>query len=103
MKNEKVNDIKIILEITNKKSKNLNNLEDVKMTFGLQPHHIETIEKELERFGNRELDAKYVKYIWEKLGKELAWEPFTLALYYFKYLERRRSFIIDGNTSKIKK
>ena len=63
----------------------------VKMTFGLQPHHIETIEKELERFGGGEIDAKYVKYVWEKLGRELAWEPFTLALYYFKYLESKKS------------
>ncbi len=60
-----------------------------KITFGLQPHHIKAIEKELERFGNREIDAKYVKYVWEKLGKELAWEPFTLALYYFEYLEEK--------------
>ena len=59
-----------------------------KVTFGLQDHHIKAIESELERFGNREIDAKYVKYIWEKLGKELSWEPFTLALYYFEYLEK---------------
>lgn len=65
--------------------------KDLIITFGLQPRHIETIEKELERFGNREIDAKYVKYVWEKLGRELAWEPFTLALYYFEYLERKRS------------
>jgi hypothetical protein len=64
---------------------------NVKVTFGLQPHHIKAIEDELERFGNREIDAKYVKYVWEKLGKELAWEPFTLALYYFEYLEECRS------------
>ncbi|MBP8976127.1 MAG: hypothetical protein KBG83_05355 [Bacteroidetes bacterium] len=64
---------------------------NVKVTFGLQPHHIKAIEAELERFGNREIDAKYVKYVWEKLGKELAWEPFTLALYYFEHLEECRS------------
>ena len=64
---------------------------NVKVTFGLQQHHIKAIEAELERFGNREIDAKYVKYVWEKLGKELAWEPFTLALYYFEYLEDCRS------------
>ena len=64
---------------------------NVKVTFGLQPQHIKAIEAELERFGNREIDAKYVKYVWEKLGKELAWEPFTLALYYFEYLEDSRS------------
>lgn len=32
-------------------------------------------------------DPKYIKYVWEKLGKELGWCPFTLALYYFEYLE----------------
>ncbi len=60
-----------------------------KMTFGLTARHIGVIEAELKRFGNREIDAKYVKYIWEKLGKELKWEPFTLALYYFEHLERQ--------------
>lgn len=65
--------------------------KDLKITFGLQPHHIETIEKELERFSGGEIDAKYVKYVWEKLGRELAWEPFTLALYYFKHLESKGS------------
>jgi hypothetical protein len=75
----------------------INNLSEAlekssaKITFGLQPHQIETIEKELDHFGNREIDAKYVKYIWEKLGQELAWCPFTLALYYFEYLEQQRA------------
>jgi len=36
-------------------------------------------------------DPKYIKYVWEKLGKELAWCPFTLALYYFEHLEECRS------------
>jgi hypothetical protein len=62
---------------------------DAKITFGLQTWQIEVIEKELERFGNREINAKYVKYIWEKLGKELAWCPFTLALYYFEYIDNK--------------
>jgi hypothetical protein len=81
---------------------NLNNLCDamdkanVKITFGLQPYHIEAIEKELKRwndmpplvsFPDQKADPKYIKYVWEKLGKELHWEPFTLCLYYFEYLE----------------
>lgn len=73
-------------------------IENSTVVFGLQQNQIEIIEAELERFGNREIDAKYVKYIWEKLGKELAWEPFTLALYYFEYLEEKTKWIpIDSN------
>jgi len=71
---------------------------NVKLTFGLQPKHIERIEAELKRWDeivtlNDELKSnpKYVKYVWEKLGKELAWCPFTLALYYFEYLETKTS------------
>jgi transposase len=69
---------------------------NVKITFGLQPYHIEAIEKELKRwndmpplvsFPDQKPDPKYIKYVWEKLGKELHWEPFTLCLYYFEYLE----------------
>jgi hypothetical protein len=69
---------KLIEELNNSKAK---------ITFGLTPHNIEVIEKELERFGGRDFDAKYNRYIWDKLGKELSWEPFTLCLYYFEYLE----------------
>lgn len=61
------------------------------VTFGLKHRQIKTIEAELEKFGNGKFDAKYTKYVWEKLGKELAWDPFTLALHYFEYLEECRS------------
>lgn len=71
--------------------------ENVKVTFGLQKHHIEAIEKELQRWNDMEplncglkADPKYMKYVWEKLGKELSWCPFTLALYYFEYLEENK-------------
>lgn len=70
---------KLIEELNNSKAK---------ITFGLTPHNIEVIEKELERFGGRDFDAKYNRYIWDKLGKELSWEPLTLCLYYFEYLEQ---------------
>lgn len=71
-------------------------LSNPEITFGLQAHDIDRIEKELQRWkdmpptldGDR-VDPKYIKYVWEKLGKELGWCPFTLALYYFEYLEDR--------------
>jgi hypothetical protein len=70
---------------------------NAKMTFGLQPHHIETIETELQRwkdmpphFEGDLADPKYIFYVWERLGKEIGWEPFTLALYYFKHLETKK-------------
>ena len=87
------------IENLNKFVDELNNA-NVKITFGLQPYHIEAIEKEFKRwndmppltsFPDQKVDPKYIKHVWERLGKELAWEPFTLALYYFEYLEEKRN------------
>lgn len=72
---------------------------NVKITFGLQKHHIEHIEAEIKRWEEMPLlhegedygRCKYIKYLWEKLGKELGWCPFTLALYYFEHLEDCRN------------
>lgn len=71
---------------------------NVKITFGLQVHHIDHIESELQRWNDMpptidgdKADPKFIKYVWEKLGKELGWCPFTLALYYFEHLEECRS------------
>lgn len=71
----------------------------LKITFGLQPYHIERIESEQKRLNDIQLDDTelnnikadmiYSRYIWEKLGKEFGWEPFTLALYYFEYLSQK--------------
>ena len=36
------------------------------------------------------VDMIYSIHFWEKLGKEFAWHPFTLALYYFEHLEKIR-------------
>lgn len=67
-----------------------------KLTFGLQPHHIKSIETEIQRWNDmpplldeQKVDPKYIKYMWEKLGIELGWCPFTLCLYYFEYLEQK--------------
>lgn len=69
-------------------------LTKMKITFGLQKKHIEHIEAEFQRWkdmpseNRHKYDPKYKLYVWEKLGKELGWCPFTLALYYFQYLEQ---------------
>ena len=70
---------------------------NVRVTFGLQSHHIDHIEAELQRWRDMpplsdgsKVDPKYIKYVWEKLGKELSWEPMTLLLYYFEHLEDTR-------------
>jgi len=70
---------------------------NVRVTFGLQPNHINSIETEIKRWNElpplhdgEKADPKYIKYVWEKLGKELGWCPFTLALHYFKYLEENK-------------
>jgi len=69
---------------------------NVKITFGLQAHHIDHIEAELQRWNDKpptndgdKADPKYIKYVWEKLGKEMSWCPLTLALYYFEHLENK--------------
>lgn len=57
-----------------------------KITFGLQPKHIEIIENRLKVFER----AIYNSTIWEDIGKEIGWCPLTAALYYFEYLEQKQ-------------
>jgi len=65
---------------------------DVKITFGIQSNQIKRIEEERERWNNIEIDMEenvdmiYNVHFWEKLGKEFAWDPFTLSLHYFEHL-----------------
>lgn len=68
----------------------------LKVTFGLQPNHIERIESEIKRWDSylKEdedgLKLGWIKYdynFWENLGKEFGWMPLALALSYFEYLE----------------
>jgi hypothetical protein len=66
----------------------------VKITFGLTPRHIEAIEREFKRWedmpplksGLPKADMRFSRYVWENLGKELGWCPFTLSLYYWEFL-----------------
>ena len=60
----------------------------LKPVFGLEAQgHLPTIEKILEKWNNHEypdLDMVYSKCVWEEIGKEIGWCPFTAALSYFK-------------------
>lgn len=58
------------------------------MTFWLTDKNIERIELELWRF--KTVDMKYDSLTWEILWKELWWQPLTLALWYFRYLELKK-------------
>lgn len=64
----------------------------IKMTLGLQPHHIERIEQELKRYDSYVEDSENKGFMlwdrdfWIELGAEFTWEPLTLSLHYFNYL-----------------
>lgn len=62
----------------------------MKVLFGLEAQgHIPTIEKILDRWNNNddgiEVDMTYAKCVWDEIGKEIGWCPFTAALSYFEY------------------
>jgi len=63
--------------------------------FGLQEWQIKRIEEEQKRWNEKfplksgedeRVDVIFANHFWEDLGKEFAWCPLTLALYYFEYL-----------------
>ena len=72
-------------------------MSKVRITFGIQPDHIERIESESARWDGmiEEGDSLtkgwrlYEKSFWDKMGKEFGWCPFTLSLSYFEYLEKK--------------
>lgn len=87
------------------------NKKNIKVTFGLKPHHIETIENEIHRWDNMpplksfpdtKVNHLYSKHIWDDLWRKLGWCPFTLALYYFEYLEdKSKEPLEDGSKEKL--
>jgi hypothetical protein len=65
---------------------------NAKITFGLQAHHIAYIEAEIQRWTDMDggtANPKYIRCVWERIGRELNWCPLTLALYYFRHLEQQ--------------
>lgn len=51
-----------------------------KITFGLQPDQIKLIEETINEFGGASA------YVFQKVGKQINWEPFTIATYYINYI-----------------
>lgn len=61
----------------------------MKMVFGLEAQgHIPTIEKILSKWNEpiieNQSDMTYAKCVWEEIGREIGWCPFTAALSYFE-------------------
>lgn len=67
----------------------------IKITFGIQQKHIERIEDRSAYYDSIRTDEEketlkdgwilYDRTFWINRGEEFGWEPFTLALAYFKY------------------
>lgn len=72
----------------------------VKAVFGLVAQgHIPTIEQIIEKHNesyknhfpdDKPLNMMFTKYVWEDIGKQIGWCPFTASLAYFKYLESKK-------------
>lgn len=72
----------------------------LKIAFGLEAQgHIPVIQaiikKENDHFtenfpDEKPLDFTYEKRVWEKIGKQIGWEPFTASLEYFRWLEKQK-------------
>jgi hypothetical protein len=75
-------------------------MSEIKMTFGIQPEHIELIESVRDWYNNidlpgvpkeRQLDMIYSQALWNEVGKKIGWDPFTICLYYFRHLDKQKS------------
>lgn len=77
----------------------LDEKKGLKIVFGLEAQgHIPTIEAELRRWNEsfrkdypeeKDHDMIYCKAVWEEIGKKIGWCPFTAALSYFEYLNKK--------------
>lgn len=59
--------------------------------FGLSERDIEFIDSELEHwikvFADEETNPMYIKDVWESIAAKMAWDGFTLCLYYMRHKE----------------
>lgn len=71
------------------------------VVFGLEAQgHIPTIQAEIKRHNDlfkeyfpneKPLDLTYSKHVWDDIGKTIGWCPFTAALYYFEWLNKKNN------------
>jgi hypothetical protein len=59
--------------------------ENSRITFGLSQSHIDHIEIKLNNYIHR---AEFSPFFWIEVAKELGWDALTLALWYFKHLDK---------------
>lgn len=72
--------------------------KQIKITFGIQPKMLQRIEELSTHWdsirGEDDMEVlkegwiRYDRHFWDKLGEEFGWCPFTLALHYFKHLNK---------------
>ena len=72
---------------------------EIKMTFGIQPEHIQVIESIRERYNNinlpgvpkeRQPDMIFSEALWKEVGRQVGWDPFTICLCYFRHLNKTK-------------
>jgi len=70
----------------------------LKVTFGLQPKHLEVISETLKKWNTPiDIDGKsetpnmlYSQHFWNDCAKQIGWCPFTLSLYYFNWVQSQK-------------
>jgi hypothetical protein len=67
----------------------------LKVAFGLEAQgHLPTIKRILDRWNEPtfegHVDMTYSECVWREIGNEIGWSPFTAALSYFKYLNKKK-------------
>lgn len=57
----------------------------IKVTFGMQPNHLEVIEAELAKYNDLpNAGMLYSYHLWQDVGKKIGWDALTIALKYFE-------------------
>ncbi len=64
----------------------------MKVTFGLQPEHLEIIEKYMTDIGSSDK-------VWEIIGKKIGWHPLTAAAHYIRHLQAKAVPAVSMNES----
>lgn len=67
----------------------------LKMVFGLEAQgHLPTIKRILDKWNEpmieNQVDMTYSKCVWDEIGREIGWCPFTASLSYFQYIANKQ-------------
>jgi len=65
-----------------------------KLIFGLSESQIQKIEYDLQTWQAGGLaNPKFNYFVWHRIATELSWEPLSLCLAYFKYVDKKNLVI----------